>query len=268
MIAESSRFTAYGGLADIPSGIDLLVAGFSCVDFSNQNNNKKRLSDLGESGETFRAILHYARKYRPTIIILENVLGAPWDIIKQIWQGEANSTFDDTSTFWGSDEAYSATRVKLDSKLYYLPHTRRRGYMICVDRQKFTGAEEVVELWASLMKKFRRPASSSVEDFLLHDDDNRARQAQEEMRRSTQGTDKAPREVDWDICRGRHHDYRSKHYLGMGRPITRWIDGGSCTVPDSWSLVWAKAQVERIWDTFEISFLRNVVRGFDSQYKA
>ena len=261
------RYTAYGGLAAIPRGIDILVAGFSCVDFSNQNNNKRSLSALGESGDTFRAIVQYAKEYRPSVIILENVLNAPWDIIRQIWQGEPNSAFEDTSRFWGEDRPYSARYVKLDSKLYYVPHTRLRGYMICIDQQKFTDAEAVAKLWVSLMKEFQRPASSSVEDFLLHHDDTRTRQARKEMR-STHGTNKAPREVDWHLSRGRHSDYRLLHDLGNERPITRWVSGGSCSAPDHWLSHWLQAQPERIWDSVEISFLRNVVRGFDSQYKA
>jgi len=52
-----------------------LIAGSSCVDFSLLNNKKKGIDDGGESGDTIGGILSYAKKFRPTIIILENVGG-------------------------------------------------------------------------------------------------------------------------------------------------------------------------------------------------
>lgn len=49
--------TAYGAQVEVPSGVDLLVAGTSCVDYSNLNNEKKDLDDAGESGQTFRGMM-------------------------------------------------------------------------------------------------------------------------------------------------------------------------------------------------------------------
>ena len=44
-LSRSQAHTAFGALADVPQtqgSVDVLVAGFSCVDFSSLNNNRKR----------------------------------------------------------------------------------------------------------------------------------------------------------------------------------------------------------------------------------
>jgi hypothetical protein len=52
-LGEARATTAYGALRDVPLDVDVLIAGTSCVDYSNLNNSKKELADLGESGQTF-----------------------------------------------------------------------------------------------------------------------------------------------------------------------------------------------------------------------
>ncbi|CAF9942626.1 MAG: hypothetical protein ALECFALPRED_009865 [Alectoria fallacina] len=86
------------------------------------SKNSKKLTDNGESGDTFRAIARYARNYRPAVIILENVDGAPWELIRAIWENDhepieecferLNSGEDATEqgldAFWDDDDpAYS-----------------------------------------------------------------------------------------------------------------------------------------------------------------
>ncbi|KAI9675585.1 MAG: hypothetical protein M1817_000951 [Caeruleum heppii] len=252
LINNTKATTAYGAEATIPGDIDLLVAGFSCVDFSALNVHKKDMDELGESGDTFQAVLRYARDWRPTLVILENVYTAPWKDIQRHFEEFAG---------------YAAEFVKLDTKQYYLPHTRQRGYMLAIDKQKLGKSTSLTKEWADLMINFRRPASSSIEAFLLHEDDPRVHRGREEMTRGAFGDDKGPREVEWVRCQGRHQDYRNALNLGSKRPITHWEDNGSCKMPDFSWCDWGLSQVERIWDTFEISFLRNMRRGFDSMYK-
>ncbi len=243
----------------MPEGTELLVAGFSCVDFSHLNVKKRTLEEMGESGDTFRAIYHYVDRHRPKIIVIENVYGAPWPGLKEAFQ-KAN---------------YAAEFVKLDTKQYYIPHTRQRGYLVAIDKGKSTEAnsphsrkaDSMAKCWVQLMEKLRRPASSSIEAFLLDEDDPRVRRAREELGRSGASDERAPREVDWVRCQGRHQTYRTDLGLGFKRPMTGWEDNGSCKVPDYAWTDWATQQVERIWDTLEISQLRNARRGFDSQYK-
>ena len=53
-LGQDQAYTAYGALHPVPhDNIDLLVAGTSCVDYSNLNNAKKEMEQQGESGSTF-----------------------------------------------------------------------------------------------------------------------------------------------------------------------------------------------------------------------
>ena len=223
------------------------------MDFSNLNAWRKKLEDVGESGDTFRAILNYAKRYRPAIIVLENVCSAPWPSIKAMWEEKL--------------AGYAASWVKLDTKRYYIPHTRQRGYMVCIDKEKLASAAVCVGKWQEFMAEFERPASSSVDAFLLDEDDPRLHRAREEMAKDHRGDEKAAREVDWTACQGRHGVCREENGLGNGRPCTRWVDGGSNEFFDYGWKDWSQNQVDRIKDTIEIQFLRNGRRGYDSGFK-
>lgn len=52
-LGREQATTAYGAIRDVPLDVDVLIAGTSCVDYSNLNNSKKELDELGESGQTF-----------------------------------------------------------------------------------------------------------------------------------------------------------------------------------------------------------------------
>jgi site-specific DNA-cytosine methylase len=56
-------------------------------------------------------MLEYSKKHRVKMIILENVLKAPWKAVE--------AKFDEAG--------YGARFVRLDTKKYYIPHTRTRG---------------------------------------------------------------------------------------------------------------------------------------------
>ena len=55
------------------------------MDYSNLNNEKKGLDDGGESGQTFKGMMDWVDRTQPPVVILENVCGAPWDLIAQRW---------------------------------------------------------------------------------------------------------------------------------------------------------------------------------------
>jgi site-specific DNA-cytosine methylase len=243
--------SAYGAMTPIPEDVDLLVAGFSCVDFSGLNNFKRTLEQRGESGDTLRAILAYAEKYRPRMIVLENVFTAPWEKIKDAW----------------INLGYYCSWARFDTKNHYIPHTRQRGYMICVDKKRLSNGNIKMDEWQAVVDATRRKVSCPVEAFILDEDDPRVRRGREEMARGLRGDDRKDRVVDWTKCQGRHQDYRSLFHLGIKRPMTDWVDGGTCKLPDYCWNDWGKVQVERIWDTLEIGLLRNARRGFDMQYK-
>lgn len=262
--------------------MDILVAGFSCVDFSKLNSQGKKLTDIGESGDTFRAVLQYAKMYRPAVIILENVDGAPWDLIKAIWQNDrevvqahfkkAPDTKDENeqghNAFWDdNDPAYSAVWHRVDSKHYYIPHTRTRRYMICLDRRRFSSpkaADNAAQDWKRYMIALERKASVSVEAFLLPEDDPRLQRAKDEMSKIGK-----PREArNWEVCNGRHEAYRTEEKLGIARPILHWTNDGAAKPSSYIWTEWILSQVERVWDSIEVSYLRGAVRGFDSFFKS
>ncbi len=252
---SSTATTAYGNVVEIPSGVDILVAGFSCVDFSKLNSHTKTINDNGESGQTYRAILRYVKEYRPTIIILENILNSPF--------GEVCSDFNDIN--------YAAHWTRVNTRDYYIPQTRNRNYCICIDRENSdspNAADEYVQHWGRLMRTLRRPASSPVEAFLLGQDDHRLQYAREQATKVA-GSENDRAERSWEKCLARHQNYREKAKLGSDRPFTRWVTDGSCSPPDFWWREWAIVQRERIWDALDISLLRNICRdGYDAYFKA
>ncbi|PYH43146.1 putative SNF2 family helicase [Aspergillus saccharolyticus JOP 1030-1] len=243
-----SAQTAYGSLAQIPEDVDLLVAGFSCVDFSNLNNKQKTLDETGESSGTLRSILAYANVYRPRLVIVENVKSAPWSTIKQYW----------------IDIGYCVVQAGVDTKAYYIPQTRERGYMCCVDAQLLAQhglSTECVLSWTSLMAGFTRQASSPAGMFLLDADDRRLHQISKSL------TLAAPRLRAWDKYQLRHQAYRQSEHLGYKRPYTRSLDSGTCLTPDfSWH-GWNRSLNERVWDTLDMNFLRKLKEGYDMSYK-
>ena len=260
--------------------VDCLVAGFSCVDFSRLNKKKKTLTELGESGDTFQAILQYAKCYRPSMVLLENVDGAPWELLKAIWQNDREATQvqldkingDKVSiefkldTIWEEGEpGYSAAWVKVDAKNYYIPHARTRKYMLCIDRRRSSRklADTAVEQWAVFLKFLERRASVSVEAFLLSEHDPRLQQAKDLISKNG----KPKHERDWAVCNGRYETYRANQQLGVLRPILDWTNDGAIKASSYLWTDWQHSQVERIHDTVEVSYLRNAARKFDAFFK-
>ena len=272
-MADLTRTTAYGNVAEIPADLDLLVAGFSCVDFSRLNSKKKQLDDHGESGDTFFAILHYAKQFRPKVIILENVLGAPWAYIQALWRNDLpylrseDCEYGDGTSVWAKgDLAYASEYTVVNTEDFYLPETRQRGYMVCYDRSQIEEADEVAKTWVDMSHLTERLASSDMEAFMFEEEDPRLHRMRDTMRQvMTRKPAKAPR--DWVLCKGRYEQYRHDYLLGNQRPFTRWVTGGKSKAPDHWWGEQMKAQVERIQDTLDINMLRSIVRGSDPTYK-
>ncbi|PGH01037.1 hypothetical protein GX51_05473 [Blastomyces parvus] len=251
LIADEAT-TAFGSRRKVPSNLDLLVVGFSCVDFSNMNLHRKTLDEMGESGHTFYGVLRYTQRCRPPLVILENVCGAPWGHIKNAFK----------------EMDYHAYHIKVDTKNYYLPQTRERGYMLCIDQTKLETplpADPKSSTFAKMMKNFERPASSPVTQFLLKNDDPRLQDAINDI--STNPV-KDRQAVDWTRYKARHLRYRMREGLGDKRPLTRWQDNGTCQMPDFYWHGWARMQTERVWDTLDVNYLRSIVRGLDINFKS
>jgi site-specific DNA-cytosine methylase len=235
--------TVYGSKVPIPGNVDIVIAGTSCVDFSNLNNKRKELDpEIGsESSKTWYAVLAYVTKFRPAIVILENVKGGPYDLMMDCYR-----KID-----------YLPAGCLLDTKNFYLPHTRQRGYLVCFDKTKATGNIDGIEKkWTSLMADFRRHASSSVADFMLPD----------EVRTQQQSLDDNTKEYDWAACEIRHLQYRQDQRLGNARPFTFWSASGTMNVPETGSISWYHKQPERVRDYMDIAMLRKAAL-FDVRHK-
>ncbi|KAF7370517.1 Helicase C-terminal domain-containing protein [Mycena sanguinolenta] len=248
-LGNNEAHTAYGALAPIPGDVDLLVAGTSCVDYSNLNNVKQGLDAKGESGQTFRGMLSWVKQHRPPLVILENVCSAPWNRVQEEFE----------------KIGYSAKYARFDTKFYYIAHTRTRVYLIAVDKK----SSKIPELWYKLVTQdLKRPASSTLDAFLLPSDDPRIHQARQKLvKENYNALDRRTGRTDWNRCERRHERARSDECLGKKRPLTNWDDGGSCSLPDySWA-DWGVGQVERVWDLMDILYLRSAKKGIDPSYK-
>ncbi|KAJ3379866.1 hypothetical protein HDU84_006341 [Entophlyctis sp. JEL0112] len=250
-LGSKSATTAYGACVEVPGCVDILIAGTSCVDYSNLNNKKQTIDAKGESGETFRGMLAWVKTHRPPIVILENVCNAPWDKVVELFDGIG----------------YDATFTRTDTKRYYIPHTRTRVYLIALSRDKEFGyVEEAGDEWRALLKSMARNASTPVEDFLLATDDPRIHHARQELAK-VKNDSSANRRIDWARCESRHAFARINEELGSKRPLTAWSEGGMSNYPDfAWN-DWGRTQPDRVLDLSDINFLREAKRGIDVTYK-
>lgn len=248
---DKDAHTAYGGTAKQPHDVHILVAGSSCVDYSSLNQKRKEWADEGQSYRTLEGIQSYAERARPNIIILENVKSAPWAAIKR----------------YLNDIGYASNHVLVDTKNYYLPQTRERGYLIAFDKgylKKYFKIEDALKEWEKLMYAFQRRANAPFSDFIYDDDDPELHEAKFD----SESVDAASKTMDWAACRHRYAKHRVEKLYGSLRPMTHWQNNGSCKFPDFGWIKWSKIQRERIWDTLDIEYLRHAgERDYDINYK-
>ncbi|KAL7623203.1 hypothetical protein AAE478_006884 [Parahypoxylon ruwenzoriense] len=284
--------TAMGAMETIPGDIDLLISGCSCVEFSTLNTGKKQnftktptdrkasnddlqeaekrldeqmgeIDSMGSSGKTFFSMLHYVRVYKPKMVILENVSGAPWKDIEKKWFPLVG---------------YTAAAVKLDTKDYYIPQTRQRGYLIALSGDAFGKdmAQRIINDWRGLVKKLGRRASSPVVSWLLppaHPLTERARQDDSEKALMPRKADS-----DWQRSRARHARVRKQEGLADDRPLTQWGSTNMRKRPyDRMDRLVLLTQPDRVLDCIEIFYLRGLKLGvqvdgrrhtFDMKFKS
>ncbi|KAI0202048.1 hypothetical protein F4808DRAFT_93311 [Astrocystis sublimbata] len=307
--------TSLGGLCSIPTDIDLLVAGTSCVDFSNLNTKKKNSIQLasegdgfvtewkksadnpkykndqegeenksnikkntkkgapllraqfyddvrgwldgitpeeileagkidGESSITFFSTLCYINRHRPKMVLLENVTNAPWGPMCDLFLRAVK---------------YTATHKFLDTKDYYIPHTRKRGYVIALDNEFFgiPAANGIVNRWKEKLETLERGASAPVQDWLLSAQDPLAMRArQDESERVLTSTLAAGKDNQWSRSKLRHNRVRRDFKLGKDRPLTAWGQGGTEVPYDRIDRLFLKGQNDRALDCMDIYYLR------------
>ncbi|KIM21844.1 hypothetical protein M408DRAFT_29225 [Serendipita vermifera MAFF 305830] len=249
--------TAYGALVPVPGNIDILIAGTSCVDYSTLNSHQKAITDGGESGNTFFGMLSYVINHRPPVVVLENVCSAPWDHVCDEFEAIG----------------YKARQVRLDTKGFYIPHTRMRGYLIAIEAKRWkpsgVNVNDIVDAWVTGMKTYmQRPASCTLDAFLLPSDDPRIHEGRQRLAMETKmSAGRRRKEVDWARCEQRHTRCRAEEAIGNKRPLTKWDEGGGFTFLDHIWEDWCADSVPRVKDLMDISHLRAAKVGVDSSYK-
>jgi site-specific DNA-cytosine methylase len=207
----------------------------------------------GESARTFFAAVKLIAALRPKLVILENVNSAPWDMY-------TDQIFPKLG--------YLARYVTLDSKQFYLPQTRQRGYLVAIDAADI-GEEQAAAIaseWETQLLNSKRAPSSPISAFLRPADDPATTQARADMER------KGPSNAEWALCSLRHADARQK--LGLRRDDNPFSQKAmrngrliSATYPShSWLSFW-QIQVARIIDLMDILSASAHKSGFDLAYK-
>ena len=247
--------TAFGSRVLIPGDLDLVIAGSSCVDFSSLNSAKKTLDEGGESARTFDGVARYTKLYKPKMIILENVKTAPWKKFAEVFQ----------------DIGYETVVGWMDTKDFYIPHTRERGYLFGILKESSTeaGLDPVRACtdWVTAVLSLRRRASSPFADFILKDDDPVLFDARRAFTYSDL-LDSDTKKISWDKCFQRHMIVRGELQLGVKNPLTRWQKNGTCNFLDYGWGNHVKNYPERVWDTLDINLLRAVLeRDYDISSK-
>ncbi|KAI0148768.1 hypothetical protein GGR57DRAFT_515110 [Xylariaceae sp. FL1272] len=178
------------------------------LNFGELSEEEADSKAFGQSTLTFLSLLNYAHWHRPKVIILENVNGAPWK---------------DICGFFFRAIGYRAVYEHVDSKEFYTPQTRTRGYAVAVDLNTFgADADGILTTWESLMSgELRRRASSSISKWLLPPNDPLALRARQSDTEAALSKSKR-KETDWDRSELRHNRTRRDLQLGQGNPITAW----------------------------------------------
>ncbi|KAJ8126512.1 hypothetical protein O1611_g7126 [Lasiodiplodia mahajangana] len=297
--------TILGDHCEIPPNIDLLIAGTSCVDFSTLNSGKISTMQLtssgsklvlewknsdrhganpkskiplrddffddfrlwlngitpaeiqttetviGESSFTFLSTLCYINRHRPKMVIMENVSNAPWNFMCDLFLHAAD---------------YAAMHTFMDTKDYYIPQTRKRGYVVAVDRRIFgKAADEILAEWKSQVDSLKRSASAPVHDWLLSSNDPLTMRARQDESEKTVASGLTPsRDVLWERSKLRHARVRRQFQLGNERPLTAWGLGGIDQPYDRIDKLVLKGQNDRALDCVDIYYLRCLRAGAET----
>ncbi|KAG7055368.1 SNF2 super family protein [Colletotrichum scovillei] len=295
MPGATQAMTASGAMADIPLGIDILIAGSSCVDFSSLNyakNDKKKKSGLNKLFERFKGRgVSAIQQDDPMASQVVDGLQQIFESIKDE-KGESTKTFlsilmyahahrpkivilenvtrapwDQFKKFWLPSIGYEAAYVQVDSKNFLVPQTRQRKYLLGVDARYYGNkAEQIVNTWVKLMdvtQWFKNPPD--LKKFLLPPSDPRVLQTRFQLERTLLSRPK--RDVEAVHCAADHRSARRKEELGTSNPYTRMDDRGNVQPrEDTWQGV-ISVYTWRMQDLLDIEYLRAQKKGYDFTHK-
>ncbi|KAF9882302.1 hypothetical protein CkaCkLH20_00338 [Colletotrichum karsti] len=216
------------------------------------NDLTNNLRDEHESTKTFVSILQYIRQNRPKIMILENVVSAPWNQFR----------------FYYAKIGYDTRFAKVDAKWYLMPQTRQRIYLIAVDRRRYgEKANGIVREWEKTMsqKWFEQPPN--LQKFLLQPSDPQILQGRYMLELKAHNRPK--RDVEAVACMMEHRTARRKYGLGDGNPFTQ-LDARGIVRPreDSWIGYIRNWLTGRMQDLVDINCLKGFQKGVDISHKA
>ncbi len=212
------------------------------------------MEDRGESGDTFYAILAYAKTFFPKLIILENIAKAPW-------KDEKCKPSEVSIPQHLRQIGYFSCFLELNTRDYFIPQTRMRGYLLAGSEKYFDELrwDSLAARFKELMKDMQFPATAAVENFLLKSDDPILRRVV-----SSSGANKSAKRSDWDRCEVGHDIYRHDLGLGKKRTLTLWSRDGTPKTPDFYMPL--PETTNRIYDTLDIAHIRDLRRGIDDRY--
>ncbi|KAK2054122.1 SNF2 super family protein [Colletotrichum caudatum] len=288
--------TASGAMAAIPTDIDILITGSSCVDFSVLNAQRENMKDNSGLQKLFkefkkRGITDVIGQEDPVakevveglIEIFENIDKEKGESTRTllsvllyvhahrpkivILENVTKAPWDQFKGFWLPAIGYSAAVVQVDSKNFLVPQTRQRKYLVAVDGRRYgDGASQIVNEWAELMAPsqwFKNPPD--LQRFLLPPSDPRVLQARFQLERTL--LSKPKKDVEAVVCQNDHRLARRNEGLGDTHPYTR-LDARGNVVPreESWR-GYISVITMRMQDLLDITCLRGYNRGFDFTFK-
>jgi site-specific DNA-cytosine methylase len=218
--------------------------------------------EWNESSTTFFSVLCYIEDKRPDIVILENVLNAPFKSARDLW-------------FKLID--YSVEFEDCDTKDYYFPQTRTRKYLVAINNRLFSSAagkesgdttgKQVASLAASFLKSFKRRASVSVEKLLLSNTDKAVQLATQQMAHEVSG--KKHRDISWAHSKTRHALVREANQLDDSHPFSGTKKTGETQFYDRTNMVLMNKQPPRVADVADINLLRGMKgrNAYDFRFK-
>ena len=222
MGGTTAKCAAHGKQCEIPHGVDgptIAAFGFSCKDFSLQNNAAPQKScmiqkGLGSSGRTARDLLTFLEKHPMPIIVVENVEEFLSDSHGQL------QYFQQVLL----DIGYKSKPMVMRTVDYLLPQDRKRAYIIGLHQHMVTleDGQTVDGILDNIVSTAARLASNqvfSLDDICLSDTDPRVIAG---LKRRQDATENQKDHVKWP---GLHFEFLQQQGLTksdvVGKPQTR-----------------------------------------------
>ncbi|KAH6690636.1 hypothetical protein F5X68DRAFT_260037 [Plectosphaerella plurivora] len=205
----------------------------------------------GESTTTFVSVLTYLFYKRPKMVILENVVGAPWTQFSKHWLPLVG---------------YQAGFVMVNSKNFLVPQTRQRGYLFAVDHRRYgKSSQKILDSWSGLMDRKWFKETLNLEAYLLDISDPKVLAVR--SLRERQVAENITRDAEARMCSYEHAKARTAEGLGDSNPYTMRDARGNQTFREG---AWDSALIAsgtRIMDLLDIMHLRALNKKFDLTHK-